>query len=175
MRGRGRVRRAAPNRNIATTMRAVRNEGHFNNFMPMDPPNAFKSGWKAIRLEEALGSTSVTLTTGNIRDALTSLGIAANAVKLQKVAVWVMPSSAANGGVPQVNLSLNDPVTRGTLGTRGDTGQLSRSAKVSYSFSDAVREHSLDLPAAGQAGITYALIETSAASGVFQISLEYNI
>lgn len=171
MRGRGRGR-AARRGNFS---RQARNEGHFNNFTPMDPPNAFKSGWKAIRLEEALGSTDVTLTTGNIRDALTALGISANAVKLQKVAVWVMPGTAANQSIPQVLLSLTDPITKGTLGTRADTGQLSRSAKVSYSYSDTIRESSIDLPSAGNAGITYGVIAASAASGVFQISLLYNI
>lgn len=156
-------------------MRSLRNEGHFTNFTPMDPPPAFKSGWKAIRLEEALGSTSVTLTTGNIRDALTALGIAANAIKLQKVAVWVMPGNAANTALPQFDMSITDPITRGTLGTRHDTGQLSRSAKLSYSFSDTVRESSIDLPTAGSSGITFGLIAASAATGVFQISLLYNI
>lgn len=151
------------------------NEGHFNSGTPMDPPPAFKSGWKSIRLEEALGSTDVTLTTGNIRDALNTLGISANSIKLQKVAVWVMPGTAANEGLPQVILSLTDPIGKGSLGTRADTGQLSRSAKVSYSFSDALRETSLDLPSQGSTGIAYGLIAASAARGVFQISLQYNI
>jgi hypothetical protein len=141
----------------------------------MDPPPAFKSGWKAIRLEEAIGSTSVTVTLGNIRDALTTLGIAANAIKLQKIAVWVNPGNAANTNIPQVNLSLLDPIGRGTLGTRHDTGQLSRAAHLAYSFSDTIRETSLDLPTAGTPGPTFAAIEASAAAGVFQISLEYNI
>lgn len=150
------------------------NEGRFHP-APMDPPPAFKSGWKAIRLEESLGSTDVTLTTGNIRDALNVLGISANSVKLMKVAVWVNPGTAANQNVPQVILSLQDPVGKGSLGTRTDTGQLSRAAKLAYSYSDTVRETALDLPSQGSAGITLGVIAASAASGVFQISLLYNI
>lgn len=150
------------------------NEGHWT-VAPMDPPTAFKSGWKAIRLEEALGSTSVTMTTGNIRDALTTLGIAANSVKLLKISVWCTPGTAANQNLPQIVLSLVDPIGRGSLGTRTDSGQLSRAAKLSYSYSDTIRETALDLPAPGSAGITLGLIETSAASVVFQYSLLYNI
>jgi len=141
----------------------------------MDPPPAFKSGWKAIRLEESLGSTSVTVTLGNLRDALTTLGINANAVKILKIAVWVNPGTAANAASPRVILSLLDPLGRGTLGTRVDTGQLSRAAHIAYAFSDTIRETSLDLPTAGTAGIAFAAIEASAATGVFQVSLEYNI
>lgn len=168
--GGGRGRRSAVRRWISSS----RNEGHFSS-PPMDPPSAFKSGWKAIRLEEALGSTSVTVTLGNIRDALTTLGISANAIKLMKIAVWVTPGVQANAALPQVVLSILDPIGRGTLGTRVDTGQLSRAAKVSYSFSDTVRETSLDLPTAGTAGAAFAAIESSAGTGVFQVSLIYNI
>jgi len=141
----------------------------------MDPPPAFKSGWKSIRLEEALGSTTVQVSLGNIRDALTTLGIAANSIKLLKIAVWVNPGTAANQNLPQVVLSLNDPIGRGSLGTRVDSGQLSRAAHLAYSFSDTIRDSALDLPAAGQTGAIFASIEASAASGVFQVSLEYNI
>lgn len=168
----GRGQRAR--RSNARRLPARRNEGHFT-ACPMDPPPAFKAGWKSIRLEESLGSTDVSVTLGNIRDALTTLGIAANAIKLQKIAVWVNPGTAANANIPQVILSMNDPIGKGTLGTRVDTGQLSRAAHVAYSFSDTIRETSLDLPSAGQTGPTFAAIATSAASGVFQISLKYNI
>lgn len=170
MQGRG---RAAPR---GRRMRATPRENHGRFVVgPMDPPPAFKSGWKAIRLEEALGSTSVAVTLGNIRDALTTLGIAANAIKLLKIGVWVNPGTAANQNLPQVVLSLRDPIGNGTLGTRVDSGQLSRSAHVAYSFSDTIRNTSLDLPTAGEAGATFASIEASAASGFFQVSLEYNI
>jgi hypothetical protein len=141
----------------------------------MDPPNAFKSGWKAIRLEEALGSTDVTLTTGNILTALTTLGIQANAIKLLKLSTWVMPGTAANQGLPQVVCSLVDPLGKGTLGTRTDTGQLSRAAKLSYSYSDTIRETSIDLPTPPAQGLTLGVIASSSGTGVFQWSILYNI
>lgn len=142
---------------------------------PMDPPPAFKAGWKAIRLEEALGSTSVNITPGTIRDGLQALGIAANSIRLLKVAVWVQPGTAANTNLPQVILALRCPLGKGALGTRVDTGQLSRAAHVQYSFSQTIRNISIDLPTAGQQGDPFASISSSAATGVFQVSLEYNI
>lgn len=147
--------------------------GGFSNG-PMDPPPAFKSGWKDIRLEIGLGSTSVTLNTWTIKDSLTALGIAANAVKLKKIAVWVNPGAAANQARPEVILSVRDPFGKGTLGTRTDTGQLSRAAHLHYSFSSAVRDLSIDLPSVAP-GIELAAIQASAALGVAQISLSYNI
>jgi hypothetical protein len=140
----------------------------------MDPPSAFKSGWKEIRLGLGLGSTSVTLTTQTIEDTLTTLGIAANAIRILKVAVWVMPGAAANQSLPRAILSVRDPIGGGTLGTREDTGLLSRAAHVHYSFSESLREISFDLPGGGTA-ISLASIEASAASGDIQISIAYNI
>jgi len=170
-----RARRGRSGRGRRVLGRIPHNEGHFSRFVPMDPPNAFKAGWKAIRLEEALGSTDVTLTTGNIRDALNALGIAANSIKLNKISVWVNPGTAANQNIPQVILSIVDPLGKGNLGSRTDSGQLSRCAKVSYQYSDTIRECALDLPAAGSSGITLGAIAASSASGVFQFSIQYNI
>lgn len=140
----------------------------------MDPPPSFKAGWKAVRLEEALGSTDITFTTGNIYTALATLGIQANSVKILKVAVWVTPGTAANTNKPTVILAMRDPIGGGSLGSRADTGQLSRAAHVQYSFADAIRDVSFDLPSSG-AGVTYGQIQASAASGVLQVSIEYNI
>lgn len=152
----------------------VVNHGRFGT-CPMDPPPAFKSGWEDIRLEEALGSTDVNVTTGNVRDALATLGITANAIKIMKISVWCTPGTAANATLPQVILSVSDPIGGGTLGTRTDTGQLSRAARLCYHFSDTVRESSIDLPGQGSAGVTFAKIATSQATGVFQLSISYNI
>lgn len=167
-RGRGRGR---PNR---TLVRAGAKPGRFTTG-PMDPPPAFKSGWKDIRLGIGLGSTSVTITSGTIRDSLTTLGIAANSFRVLKISAWVMPGAAANQSLPRVILSLRDPVGGGTLGTREDTGLLSRAAHVHYSFSESVREIAFDSPTSGTDGVTWASIEASAAVGDVQISLSYNI
>jgi hypothetical protein len=149
------------------------NEGKFV-MAPFDPPPAFKSGWKDIRLELALGSTDVTLTTWAIAEGLSVLGIAANAFKLRKLAVWVMPGTAANQSKPEVVMSVRDPFGGGTLGTRTDAGLLSRCARVAYSYSDAARELSLDLPDATP-GVELCLIAASQAIGVIQVSLSYNV
>merc|ERR1712034_260195 len=130
---------------------------------PIDPPPAFKSGWKDIRLELGVGSTDVTISTGTIRDSLQVLGIDANAIRLLKVSVWVNPGTAANQGLPRVILSLNDPLGKGTLGTREDTGQLSRAAHLHYAYSQALREVSLDLPTAGSSGTTLFVVAASMA------------
>jgi hypothetical protein len=143
--------------------------------MPIDPPPAFKSGWKAIRLGVAIGSTDVTITSKTIADALTTLGISANSYKISKISVWVMPGAAANQAKPEVLLSIRCPVGLGTLGTREDTGQLSRAAKVSYSFSQSIRDIAIDFPDAGGDGITLGVVAASAASGQIQLSISYNI
>jgi len=147
--------------------------GHFSRG-PMDPPPAFKSGWQAVRIGVAIGSTSVTIGLQAVQNALTALNIAANAIKILKVAAWVTPGTAANGNIPRVIMSVRDPVSGGTLGTREDTGQLSRAAHVHYSYSQAVREHSLDLPGGGSDTLLLA-VEASQAQGDIQISLIYNI
>jgi hypothetical protein len=141
----------------------------------MDPPTTFKSGWKDIRLGLGLGSTSVNITSGTIRDSLTALGIAANAIRMLKISAWVVPGAAANQAYPRVILSVRDPVGGGTLGTREDTGLLSRSAHVHYSFAESVRELSYDLPTSGTDGVTWANVEASQASGEIQVSISYNI
>lgn len=150
-------------------------EGKFARFCPMDPPPAFKAGWKDIRLELGLGSTDVTLTMSTIGESLQTLGIAANSVKLHSISVWVMPGTAANASVPKVVLSVRDPVSKGSLGTREDTGQLSRAAKLKYQFASPLRSMPFDLPAQGTTGPTFAVIAASAANGSIQVSLSYSI
>lgn len=142
---------------------------------PVDPPPSFKSGWKNIILGIGLGSTTITLNTGTIRDSLVALGITANSIKLLKVAVWVTPGTAANATKLEVIMAVKCPIGQGSLGTREDTGLLSSSATVSYSYSDTVRETAFDLPAAGQSGISLAAIDASQATGTIQVSLAYSI
>jgi len=142
---------------------------------PFDPPAAFKSGWKEIRLEIGVGSTDISLSTETIKTSLTTLGIAANSIRLLKVAAWILPGVAANQTAPRVVVSMRDPVSGGSLGTREDTGLLSRAAHVHYSFADAVREHSIDLPGSPQDAIVFAKIASSQALGSIQVSLAYNI
>jgi len=166
---RGRRPRRTPQRS--------RPENHAGRFTsgPFDPPTAFKSGWKAIRLAFGIGSTDVDISTQTIKDTLSALGIAANSVKVLKLSAWVLPGVAANQTVPRVIMSVRDPVTGGTLGTREDTGLLSRSAHVHYSFSDSVRGHALDLPDGPQDSTVLAKVSCSAALGDIQASLLYNI
>lgn len=149
-------------------------EGHFVRSVPMDPPPTFKGGWKAIRLGFGLGSTDVTLTLKTIKDTLTAQDIPALAVKVYKIGVWVVPGAAAGQAKPEVILNVNDPVTGAPLGSREDTGLLSRAARVEYAYSQAVREHSLTLPASG-IGANLCRISASAATGTAQISLAYYI
>lgn len=149
-------------------------QGHFSSG-PMDPPPAFKSGWKAIRLEIGIGSTAVTLTTDTLKQSLTTLGIAANSIRLLKLGAWVMPGAAANQNVPRVVMSVRDPISGGSLGTREDTGQLSRAAHVTYHFAETIRQHAIDLPATPADAVTFAKVDSSAAAGSFQVSIEYNI
>lgn len=169
-RGRGRrARQSAPRRNQLQV-----HPGHFVNG-PYDPPPAFKSGWKDIRLEIGIGSTSVTLTAGTIRDTLNNLGITANSYRLNKLSVWVTPLVDATANMPEVIMSVQDPIGKGNLGSREDTGQLSRAAHVHYSYSQTIREIALDFPTAGQSGIELASIATSHAKGAIHVSLAYNI
>lgn len=148
--------------------------GHFSSG-PIDPPPAFKSGWKAVRLEIGIGSTDITLTTDTIKTSLDTLGITANSIRLLKLAAWVMPGAAANQNVPRIVMSTRDPITGGSLGTREDTGQLSRAAHVTYHFSEMIRQHALDLPSSPSNALTFGKIESSAATGSIQVSIEYNI
>jgi hypothetical protein len=141
----------------------------------MDPPPAFKSGWKDIRLGIGIGSISVTVTSKTIKDSLTALGIAANSFRLSKIACWVIPGTAANQSAPELILSVRDPIGGGNLGSREDKGQLSRAARVSYSYSSAVREIAFDFPDDGSDGLTLFTLATSAATGEIQVSFSYNI
>jgi len=143
---------------------------------PVDPPPSFKAGWKPIILGVALGSTDVTITVETLKGALTTLGIAANAVKLTSISGWVMPFGGDGGGntTPRLVMSVRDPVGRGTLGTMEDTGQVSRAACLKYSFSDTVRETSIDLPASGT-GPAIATFAASLANGEIQVACQYNI
>jgi hypothetical protein len=151
------------------------NVGRFTR-CPPDPPPAFKAGWKSIVLGQSLGSTTVTITLDTLKTALTTLGIAANAVKLTSISCWSMPfgQDGAANSAPRIVMSVRDPVGRGTLGTREDTGQVARAACLKYSFSDTVRETSIDLPTQGT-GPTIAVIEASLANGDFQVACQYNI
>jgi hypothetical protein len=141
---------------------------------PMDPPSAFKAGWKSVRLQIALGSTEVTIYEKTILDSLNALSIATHSYRLQKISVWVMPDVTAGSVKPSVILTTFDPLGGGNAGSREDTGLLSRAAHLHFRYSSATRMTSSNFPPPQTTGIKLCKIEASHAKGDIQISLQYS-
>lgn len=104
-----------------------------------DPSYGSKEFWKYVKLTFELQPGSPSLFTNALLvTELANIGVTTSCYSPIKLSVFAQPGTAANQNIPNVSLTIFDPVNGGTLGERLDYGSLNQPANLHYRWPDSV-------------------------------------